>query len=48
MTISIALVPIVIAILGLILIFVPTNAKVNRVGEIFLLSGTLSYLLGHH
>jgi hypothetical protein len=48
MTISIALVPLVIAIIGLCLIFIPQNGKVNRVGEILLLSGALSYLLGHH
>lgn len=47
MTISISLVPIVVAIIGLCLIFIPQNAKLNRVGEILLLSGSLSYLLGH-
>ena len=46
-TISISLVPLVVAIIGLVLMFVPNNAKLNRVGEILLLSGSLSYLLGH-
>ena len=48
MTISISIVPLVVAIIGLVLMFVPNNAKLNRVGEILLLSGSLSYLLGSH
>ena len=47
MTISISFVPIVVAILGLCLIFIPNNAKLNQVGYILLGCGTLAYLLGH-
>jgi len=48
MTVSIALVPLVVAIIGLCLILIPNNGKLNDVGRILLLSGSLSYLLGHH
>ena len=43
--IVIAYLPVLAAIIGLLLYFVSTNAKVQRVGEILFFAGTLAFLL---
>lgn len=37
--------PVLIALIGILMFFVSTNPKVQRIGEIFVLSGTLAFLL---
>jgi Na+/phosphate symporter len=47
MTISISLLSPVAIVLGLVLIFVTNNGKINRVGEICLLAGMMAFLFNH-
>jgi hypothetical protein len=45
MSITLSGLPLIVAILGLILYFVPANPKITRVGEILFFAGTLAFLL---
>lgn len=47
LTITTAL-PLLVAIIGLVMYFVTTNANVKRVGEIMFFAGLLSFLLTKH